>query len=92
MADIAEVLKALRESFEKAQARGDAAYYVRPEWAWMLLETAEAAEEARQKEADSDQMLASIVEANTSPEDMAKERLSPEELRALLEVAAKDLE
>lgn len=36
-------LAMIRASFESAQARGDAAFYLRPDTGWLLLEMAERA-------------------------------------------------
>jgi hypothetical protein len=38
-----ETLAMIRESFEKAAERKDAAFYLRPESAWLLLQMAERA-------------------------------------------------
>lgn len=41
-----EIIAAIRKSFDNAGKRGDAAFYLRPETAWVLMDLAERAHDA----------------------------------------------
>ena len=59
--NLREAIVLAQESFKAAQERGDAAYYVRPELAWAILEGAERGEEGDNARLS---MLLQILEAS----------------------------